>query len=141
MSPSLRKFVEDNSSKVTALKNKINGFNTPKIEVLPPIGKLKGAEGKVLVELYIKYIDNMSIGDKLVYFSALKGVVKTIFPKGQEPYSEFRPNETVHSFLPVGSVNARMVSSVLVHGAINKVLIELDRKVKDIMGIKWDANL
>ena len=141
MSPSLRKFVEENSSKVTALKNKINGFNTPKIEVLPPIGKLKGAEGKVLVELYIKYIDNMSIGDKLVYFSALKGVVKTIFPKGQEPYSEFRPNETVHSFLPVGSVNARMVSSVLVHGAINKVLIELDRKVKDIMGIKWDANL
>ena len=141
MSPSLRKFVEENSSRVTALKNKINGFNTPKIEVLPPIGKLKGAEGKVLVELYIKYIDNMSIGDKLVYFSALKGVVKTIFPKGQEPYSEFRPNETVHSFLPVGSVNARMVSSVLVHGAINKVLIELDRKVKDIMGIKWDANL
>ena len=141
MSPSLRKFVEENSSKVTMLKNKVNGFNTPKIEVLPPIGKLKGAEGKVLVELYIKYIDNMSIGDKLVYFSALKGVVKTIFPKGQEPYSEFRPNETVHSFLPVGSVNARMVSSVLVHGAINKVLIELDRKVKDIMGIKWDANL
>ena len=141
MSPSLRKFVEENSSRVTALKNKINGFDTPKIEVLPPIGKLKGAEGKVLVELYIKYIDNMSIGDKLVYFSALKGVVKTIFPKGQEPYSEFRPNETVHSFLPVGSVNARMVSSVLVHGAINKVLIELDRKVKDIMGIKWDANL
>ena len=83
----------------------------------------------------------MSVGDKLVYFSALKGVVKEIFPKGEEPTSEYRPEEKIHSFLPVGSVNARMVSSVLIVGGINKVLIELDRHVKDIMGVKWDPNI
>ena len=31
----------------------------------------------------------------------------------------------------------RMITSVLVSGAINKGLIELDRQVKGIMGYKW----
>ena len=30
-----------------------------------------------------------------------------------------------------------MIDSVLLSGAINKGLIELDRQVKDIMGIPW----
>lgn len=148
MSNSLKRFVNSIESKAKSLKDTIKKNGIPNMnssieptEVLPPIGKLKHAEGKVLVEYYIKYFDNMSVGDKLVYFSALKGVVKNIFPGGQEPYSEFRPKETVHSFLPVGSVNGRMVGSVLVHGAINKVLIELDRKVKDIMEIPYEENL
>lgn len=142
MSPSLRKFVEQHSSNIDVMKNKINGYgSTVKVEVLPPIGKLKNAMGKVLIEIYVKYIDNMSIGDKMVYFSALKGVVKNIFPEGQEPYSEYRPEEKVHSFLPVASINARMVGSVPILGSINKVLIELDRHVKDIMGIKWDPEI
>ena len=146
MSKSLAAFVNKYNAPVDKMKSKlsklgIDGSQYGTSGVLPAVGKLKHAEGKVLVEFYIKYYDKMSVGDKLVYFSALKGVVKEIFPEGKEPYSEYRPNETVHSFLPVGSVNARMVTSVLTLGAINKVLIELDRHVKDIMGVKWDPNL
>ena len=83
----------------------------------------------------------MGVGDKLVYYSALKGVVKSIFPKGKEPVSEYRKNEKVHSLLAVHSVNGRMVASVLLMAAANKVLVELSRHVKDIMGIPWDPEL
>lgn len=146
MSKSLAAFVNKYNAPIDKMKSKLSKLGIDASQygtsgVLPAVGKLKHAEGKVLVEFYIKYYDKMSVGDKLVYFSALKGVVKEIFPEGKEPYSEYRPNETVHSFLPVGSVNARMVTSVLTHGAINKVLVELDRHVKDIMGVKWDPNL
>lgn len=145
MSKSLASFVNKYNGPVDKMKSKlsklgIDGSQYGTSGVLPPVGKLKHCEGKVLVEFYIKYHDKMSVGDKLVYFSALKGVVKEIFPEGKEPYSEYRPEEKVHSFLPVGSINARMVSSVLTLGSINKVLIELDRHVKDIMGVKWDPN-
>lgn len=145
MSKSLALFVNKYNGPVDKMKSKlgklgIDGSQYGTSGVLPPVGKLKHCEGKVLVEFYIKYYDKMSVGDKLVYFSALKGVVKEIFPEGKEPYSEYRPDEKVHSFLPVGSINARMVTSVLTHGSINKVLIELDRHVKDIMGVKWDPN-
>ena len=145
MSKSLASFVNKYNGPVDKMKSKlsklgIDGSQYGTSGVLPPVGKLKHCEGKVLVEFYIKYHDKMSVGDKLVYFSALKGVVKEIFHEGKEPYSEYRPEEKVHSFLPVGSINARMVSSVLTLGSINKVLIELDRHVKDIMGVKWDPN-
>lgn len=146
MSKSLAAFVNKYNAPVDKMKSKLSKLGIDASQygtsgVLPAVGKLKHAEGKVLVEFYIKYYDKMSVGDKLVYFSALKGVVKEIFPEGKEPYSEYRPEEKVHSFLPVGSVNVRMVTSVLTLGAINKVLIELDRHVKDIMGVKWDPNL
>ena len=146
MSKSLAAFVNKYNAPIDKMKSKLSKLGIDASQygtsgVLPAVGKLKHAEGKVLVEFYIKYYDKMSVGDKLVYFSALKGVVKEIFPEGKEPYSEYRPKEKVHSFLPVGSVNARMVTSVLTLGAINKVLIELDRHVKDIMGVKWDPNL
>lgn len=146
MSKSLAAFVNKYNAPIDKMKSKLSKLGIDASQygtsgVLPAVGKLKHAEGKVLVEFYIKYYDKMSVGDKLVYFSALKGVVKEIFPEGKEPYSEYRPEEKVHSFLPVGSVNARMVTSVLTLGAINKVLVELDRHVKDIMGVKWDPNL
>ena len=146
MSKSLAAFVNKHNGPVDKMKSKlaklgIDGTQYGTSGVLPPVGKLKHCEGKVLVEFFIKYYDKMSVGDKLVYFSALKGTVKEIFPEGKEPTSEYRPNEKIHSFLPVGSVNARMVSSVLILGSLNKVLIELDRHVKDIMGVKWDPDL
>lgn len=146
MSKSLASFVKKYNGPIDKMKDKlsklgIDGTQYGTSGVLPAVGKLKHAEGKVLVEFYIKYYDKMSVGDKLVYFSALKGVVKEIFPEGKEPYSEYRPEEKIHSFLPVGSVNGRMVSSVLILGGINKIMIELDRHVKDIMGVKWDPNL
>ena len=146
LSPSLRKTVSDYEANINKTKKRLEKLNISTKEYdstgkLPTTGKLKHAEDKVLIEFYIKYEDTMGVGDKLVYYSALKGVVKSIFPKGKEPVSEYRKDEKVHTLLATHSVNGRMVGSVLIMAAMNKVLIELSRHVKDIMGIPWDPEL
>jgi hypothetical protein len=35
------------------------------------------------------------------------------------------------------SLNARMVTSIILNGAMNKGLIELDRQCKELLGIEW----
>ena len=117
-------------------KNNIPGTNTLEpTTAMPPAGKLKNTDG-VRIEFYIKYFDNLGIADKVVAQSANKGVVKAVFPKGEEPYSSFDPSKTIHAVFSSRSFNARMVTSPIVSGAINKGLVNLDEQVKKIMGIK-----
>ena len=47
-----------------------------------------------------------------------------------------RPDQPIHALASSRSFNARMVTSPIVSGAINKGLIELDRQVKEIMGLE-----
>ena len=146
LSPSLRKIFkayEDNIKKYKSIMDKyhIDDKEFDANYKLDSTGKLKGIEDGVLIEYYLSYHDKMSVGDKLVYYSALKGVVRSIFPKGEEPYTDRRPKEKIRSFLTATSVNKRMVGSIIKVGSIQKVLVELDRSVKDIYNIKWDDNL
>lgn len=145
LSESLRKAFKDYEKNISERrkvmkKYGIDDSSLPADYKLPATGKLKNIEDGVLIEFYLRYEDMMSIGDKIIYYSALKGVIKDIFPEGMEPTSEFRPNEKIHSLLSVGSVNGRMVTSILINGAINKYLIELSRKCKEIAGMKVDLN-
>lgn len=146
LSPSLRKIFNDYESKISTTKKKMAKYNIDTKEYdadykLEPTGKLKGVEDGVLIEFYLKYHDKMSVGDKLVYYSALKGVIKGIFPKGQEPYTEFRPNEKIRSFLTASSVSRRMTGSIIKIGILQKILVELDRKIKDLYNIPWNDGL
>lgn len=93
-----------------------------------------------LVVSYIELRLYKKITDKLVYYSANKGVTKEIFPVGKEPYSELRPEEKMDSLISVGSQQGRMVTSIIVVGGINKVLIELDRMNKEELGIPYKFN-
>ena len=44
--------------------------------------------------------------------------------------------------LSVSSINKRMVTSIIMNGALNKLMIELDRTIKDKLGIPYDpANI
>ena len=147
LSSSLKKIVNEYEKDINAKKKIMDQYDInkktelPSTEKLPATGKLKNCEDGVLIEFYLKYEDKMSVGDKLIYYSALKGVVKDIFPEGKEPTSEYRPDEKIHSLLSIGSVNGRMTCSILITSAINKGLIELSRKVKDILDIPYDVNL
>ena len=147
LSDSLKKIVTDYEKNINQKKKVMKQYNIhketelPSTEKLPATGKLKNSDDGVLIEFYLKYEDKMGVGDKLVYYSALKGVVKDIFPEGKEPTSSFRPNEKIHSLLSVASVNGRMTCAILINSVINKGLIELSRKVKDILDIPYDENL
>lgn len=142
MSSSLRRIVEDYEKEIKQKRklyrdNKIMGASTLEPDyAMPRSGKLKNVDKGVVIEFYVKYTDTMGVGDKLTYQSANKGVVKNIITEGKEPYTKFRPDEKIHSIASSRSFNARMVTSPIVSGAINKGLIELDRQVKEIMGLK-----
>lgn len=141
LSDSLKKIVNDHEKEIKAKRDTYKKYNIPgantldPIEKLPPTGKLKNTNG-VRIEIYIKYFDNLGVGDKVVAQSANKGVAKSIFPAGDEPYSSFDPSKTIHAIFATRSFNARMVTSPIVSGAINKGLVNLDEQVKQIMGIK-----
>ena len=148
LSPSLRKIVksyedEINNRKLTLKKYGIKDENKvlQDTKALPAIGSLKNAADGLKITLYLKYHDKFSTGDKLIYGTAVKGVCKDIFPKGLEPFSEYRKKEKIHALLSIGSINARMVTSVLITTGINKFLIELSRKCKEMAGISYDDNL
>ena len=69
------------------------------------------------------------------FHNANKGTIKFIFPQGQEPFTASAPDKPIHVLVSSRSFNARMVTSPIVSGALNKALIGLDEEVKKIMGI------
>lgn len=143
MSESLAKLVTDYEKGIKATKAMYEKYGIPGANMLDPdykmeaSGKMKNNSDGIKIVFYIKYNDKLSVGDKVVAQSANKGVVKNIFPKDLNPFSEYRPEEEIHALFAARSFNARMVTSVWTSGAINKVMIELDRQVKEIMGIDW----
>ena len=71
----------------------------------------------------IRYITN---------FTALKNTISEIIPEGYEPYSEYRPNETVDTIIASNSILKRMTPSVILTSLGNKCIIELKNKLKEI---------
>jgi len=148
LSPSLQKIVKGYYDKINKKKKIINKYdnspgvikagilmNEPTGKITPTSdGKLKGKEvfDGVLIEFYIKYYDSIGVGDKLTFYSALKSIVGEVIPEGYEPYSEFRPDEEISSFVGPSAVLARMTPSIIFTMFGNKVLIELKNKLKEI---------
>lgn len=79
----------------------------------------------------------MYITDKVVAQSANKATIKDIYPNDLAPFTKSHPEERLNALFAARSFNARMVTSVFSSGAINKALIELDRQVKEIMGLPY----
>lgn len=142
LSPTLQKLCKDYDARVNKLKNIMGKYKIDKQYTLestgklPSEGKLKGLDG-VKIEFYMKVHDKFGIGDKLVFAQALKGVNSYIIPKGEEAYTDFRPNEFINAFLTIDGVMARMVSSAQSLGLMNKILIELARQSQEDLGVKW----
>jgi len=143
LSESLQKIVKAYEKPIRDKKQILSKYDIPNNGLLDAdykldsTGKLKNVDEGLLIEIFCKYEDKLSTGDKQVAYSALKGVVKGMYPKGMEPFSEFRPDEKIHTITAVEGILARMIGSLEKVGSINKGLIELDRLVKDKLGIKW----
>ena len=119
LSPSLRKLVSDYWKSIAEKKKILKQYDITKADdtgnifmetdqpIKPINGKVKGfnIEDGVLVLIFIAYENKFGVGDKLINYSALKGVCSEIWEEGKEPYSEFRPNEEISSFYPSAGVN------------------------------------
>jgi hypothetical protein len=146
LSPSLKKLVnayeKPIKEKKKALEAKGIPTNTlPPTYKLPATGKLKHCEDGVFIEFCQEYRDDPAVGDKIVWYSANKGVNKGLFPEGEEPYTDLRPNEVIDGFITNTSINGRMVTSIIAVGALNKLMIELDRTCKEMLGIPFDDSI
>lgn len=145
LSPSLQALVKAYEDPIKKKKEiyKANGLDTsllPVTKKMDNTGKTKNVYDGVKIEFYIKYTDNMAIGDKVVFYSANKGTIKYLIPEGQEPYSEFRPEEHIDAFVSISAINGRMVCSTQIYGSIAKLMVELDRSCKDLAGIPYNKN-
>lgn len=149
MSDSLKKIFKAYEKKINSERKVMESYGCmsqaamtfPTTDKLEQTGKLKNCEDGVLIEIYMKYEDVMSVGDKMTYYSALKGVVKGIFDKGKEPRSSFRPNEEIHTLLSTDGMIARMTTAVILQASINKFLIEMSRYVKDKLEIPYSEDI
>lgn len=144
LSPSLRDFVKSYENEIIRKKRVYNQYGID-TALLPPtkksdrIGKTKDVMDGVKIIFYIKYTDKMSVGDKITFYSANKGIIKYIIPKELEPYTDFRKDETIDAFVSVSSCLARMTCSNILYTSVSKLMVELDRSVKDILGIPYDV--
>jgi hypothetical protein len=145
LSPSLRAFCEAyerkvNKTKAIYKKYGLDPATLPPTTKMQNIGKAKNVHDGVKIIYYIKHLDTVSAGDKIVFYSANKGIIKSIIDKENEPYTDFRPNEHIDSFMSLSSISGRMTCSIPVFAAVSKLMVELDRSVKDIAGIKYDES-
>ena len=141
LSESLRKICTSYENKIKAIKKvsdkASNDVHTDSIEKLPQVGKLKHVDG-VLIEIYMRYHDKLSVGDKLSS-NANKNVLMNVYKDEDAPYTDYRPNEEIDLISSCSALDGRMITSVMKIGALNKVMIELSRSVCDIMGVKWNT--
>ena len=142
LSPSLQKIVNDYEKPTLKTKKKLDSMGIPTSELpatykLDQTGKLKNVDG-VLIEFFIQYKDIIASGDKITYYSANKATIKNVIPMEDAPYTDFRPNEPIEAFVSQTSIDKRMVTSTMVYGSLQKLMVELDRSVKDMAGIPYD---
>lgn len=140
LSQSLNKIVSNKEAKINKLKkianNAENEVQFDPVGKLEPIGKLKKVDG-VLIEIYMKYHDTMKPGDKIAVNNANKEVLMDMYNEENSPYTDFRPTEKIDLIGSASAVDGRIITSPIKLGALYKCMIELSRKVDDIMGIKW----
>lgn len=144
MSESLKKIVTDYEKQEEKVSKSIAKYDPEKAKrytnnyKLNNTGKLKNVEDGVLIEIYINYKDDFGVGDKLIFLGAQKGVAKEVIPKENNPTSSYRPEEQIDAIASMISFDKRMITAPLQYLLAYKGLIELDRQVKEIMGIKQE---
>lgn len=145
LSPSIRAIIEkyekDNERKLKDVA-KLTGQKTTDIDVtlteverieVDGTGKVKGAKvgpKGLLIEIYIKYKDVFSVGDKLASFIATKAIACDVWEEGQEPYLLSDPDDKVDAYLGVISISARMTFSIIKQGQIQSVLIGMKKHIR-----------
>lgn len=147
LSPSLRKIVSDYYNKIKKRKKLLDKydknndivkcgilFNDPTGPIDTPDGKVKGHivnEG-VLIEIYVTYLDELGVGDKITNFTALKSTIGDKIPEGLEPYTPDEPDEEISTCIAPAAIIARMTPSIVLTLLGNKVLVYLKRRLKEI---------
>lgn len=148
LSPSLQKIFGAYYHKIEAKKKLLEKYdksgsvvkcgllmNEPTGKVEPNrYGTIRGQKVNdgVLIEFEIKHEEPLEVGSKIANFTALKNVVGEVIDEGLEPYSDFRKDEEIGTFIPPISILGRMTPSIFLNAFGNKCIIELKRSLEVI---------
>lgn len=139
-SPSLQKIIKEYVKKGKAKKAKLDNIiengeydiNIPSTEKQEG-NKIKGVDvDGVMLEIFIEYEDKLGIGDKLTYYTALKSIIADVIPEGEEPYSSYNEDEVIEAIVSPLSIVSRMTEDIYFALYLNKALIGLKDKIKEI---------
>lgn len=138
LSPTLQKLITDYNKEIEKRKSivKSKGIHTSALK-LKAVGqqketKINGTEFEgVLIIFYVTHKDTLSIGDKLVYNTALKGIVTKVVPNEEAPRSTFRDDEIIDGCLAGSGVPSRLTLDIFPIMYSNKALIELGRWIHE----------
>jgi DNA-directed RNA polymerase beta subunit len=141
LSESLQRIVSNYAKSVNKRKNIIKNTEN-KSTIFPPTEKINNTKLKgknfegVLIEFYVRHEDKLSVGDKVVYNTAIKTIVSDVIPSDESPYSERYPDEKIEAIFSPLSVVSRMTTDTYPIMYTNKLIIEMKRKMKEI----WESN-
>ena len=138
LSPTIQKLINDYNKDVERRKKALiaKGIHPAAIR-LKAVGqqketKINGTEFEgVLIIFYVTHKDIMTIGDKLVYGTALKGIITKVASEEEAPRSEFRKDEIIDGCLASSGVPSRMTMDIFSMGYANKALVELGRWIHE----------
>lgn len=141
LSPSLQKYVKKYINKANKKKKVIleNASEEALIDMNLPAteqqaeGKIKGVDvDGVMIEFYIEYEDSLGVGDKITFYGSCKTIISDIMQEGEEPYSELHEDENIDAVISPLSLISRMTIDVYMSLYLNKCMIELKNKCKEI---------
>lgn len=153
MTPSMRKIVETYAKEARTREKTISKYKsindattivkTSEMLVPDSQGKVKGVkiDNGIFIDFYIEYLDVMAPGDKLTFFTALKGIVSDIIPEEEAAYTESNPDRKIQACLSCIGVYKRMCLDVCKVGMLTKILVEKKRLLKEQYGDRIKAEL
>lgn len=144
-SPSVKKLLTEYRARVNRVNNILSRYDKsegivkagymnrqPETDVKSKYGKIKGLETDILIEFYVKHVYPLSIGDKLVLYSANKNTVSKVIKEDMAGWSENNPDDPIQGAISPSPLSKRMLSSPICVLANTTCLIELKRKMIDI---------
>lgn len=144
-SPSVKKLLIDYRSKIQHIGKVLNKYDKsdgivkagymnrrPETDVKDKYGKIKGVETDILIEFYVKHVYNLSIGDKIILYSANKNTISKVIPNDQRGWSEGNPDDPIQGAISPSPLSKRFLASVPTVLANTTCLMELKRKILKI---------
>ena len=143
-SPSVKKMIDDfivkYEKKEKAIKRYLKDNDNRSITIqLPTVERVKTdkIQGEtfdgVLLEVFTEYHDDLNIGDKISFYSAIKTIISDVIPRDQFPYSASKTDEAIEAVISPLSIVSRMTPDVYQMMFGNKVLLELKNQIKEIV--------
>lgn len=138
MSESLQAVIKKYKNAVQKRRSVLGGIDAESVHI-PEVQQMTSNrvgstefEG-VLIQFYITYDDELGMGDKIAFTTALKGITSKVISEDEAPVPEYRPEDRIEAIMTPTGIISRMTADIYKILYSNKVLVELGKQIRDIL--------